>query len=506
MIPAGVKMKVTETPERSPKHRCGAVFGPNLSTNKYTMFDNNLVNTTRGLLERVFLLKKASGYEVPRRPNKKLFNKVLATEKRMLTNGPLFKPWHIKDVLPLWSGPKHRTYVSAYNSLKVRPLTRSDGYLKTFTKVEKVSKNKADPVPRVIQPRSPRYNLHLARFLKPYEKDYYKRIDRMWDSDGYGDKTVFKGMNASQVATEMLKKASRFSDPVFIGLDASRFDQHVSDIALQWEHSVYLDNTAYDKPTLATLLSWQVRNIGKAHFPEGKIEYTVEGRRMSGDMNTSLGNCMLMSSMVHAYMRSKRIKSSLSNNGDDCVLMFEKKHLNKLGDLSDWFAKLGFDMVVEEPLYDIRKVPFCQMHVLTGVDYNIAVRDPEVACSKDLHSTYWFKKDNDYLEWLSSVGICGYESTRGVPVLESFYSAFPKIEITNYHFKLEMERERTYCHVGGSKNVAISDEMRHSFWVAFGITPDSQVELEKYYNGMKFDDRVGDDRSLPLVSLFRQKY
>jgi hypothetical protein len=94
-------------------------------------------------------------------------------------------------------------------------------------------------------------------------------------------------------------------------------------------------------------------------------------------------------------------------------------------------------------------------------------------------------------------------SSKGVPILEQFYRAFPESEITNKSIQLEMDREIEYCHVGGSVDVEISDEMRHSFWVAFGILPESQIELEGMYGDMSFTGSLGQVNHTPYVSLLQ---
>ncbi len=509
VIPKGVEIKVSGNPSGLAKDRRSAVFGPILTSAKYQIHNNNIENIKLGLLERVFRVKNSDGELVPPViPDEKEFTTTLAPEKRYLCAHPKLKPISSDSVLNLWHGSKLAVYTRAYNSLLVRPLSRRDSVLSTFVKVEK---NLVNPrkiaVPRVIQPRNPRYNFELAKYLKPNEKEFYRRIDRMWDKDGTGDKTIFKGLNAVQTAHHMLLKSKRYHNPVFIGLDASRFDQHVSHVALEWEHSIYKNCFSYGIQKLSELLSWQVQNIGRAYCQGQLIKYKVLGRRMSGDMNTSLGNCILMSSMVHAYMREKGIPSSLANNGDDCVLMFEKKFLPRISDLSDWFLRLGFKMVIEDPLFDLREVPFCQTNVLTSPDYNISVRSPTVALSKDLHSTYNFNHASQYDQWLSSVGICGKMSTQGVPVLQAFYNAFPDERVTNKDFIIEMEREIEYCMVGGSVKRDISDEMRVSFWRAFGILPDAQIELETMFKHIKFSGEhythINDVHATPYASLLQ---
>lgn len=467
--------------------------------------NTSLKNTLRGILERVFYLRKGNVYTSPPVPAIGIYQTTLAPEFRLLTAGAKLRPLSLRDTPSLWKGSKQKLYQSAYDSLKVKGLTRSDGFLKTFVKCEKIDADKDDPAPRVIQPRSPRYNLHLARFLKPHEHEFYRRIDAMFDTDGLGDKTVFKGLNARTAAEHLILKASRYSNPVFVGLDASRFDQHVSKQALEWEHAIYKDCFAYGHKELSTLLEWQVDNIGRSYLKEGTIRYRVQGRRMSGDMNTSLGNCLIMCSLVHAYMRERVGKFSLANNGDDCVLIFERKKLNKIHDLSDWFHLMGFNMKQEEPVYDIREVSFCQVNVLTSPGYNLCVRNPNVVVSKDLHSAFPFTHNHQYIQWLASSGKCGRVSHGGVPVLNDFYNAFPDVEITDASIKSEYDRWLQYSIVGGSTERPISDEMRHSFWVAFGIVPDAQMALEKWFRGVKFGAERGEIHRFPLATYLQRK-
>jgi len=220
-------------------------------------------------------------------------------------------------------------------------------------------------------------------------------------------------------------------------------------------------------------------------------------------MNTSLGNCLLMSSLVHAYLREIRVPASLANNGDDCVLILERKHEHKLKGLSEWFLRMGFNMKVEEPVYDLRQVSFCQVNVLTSPNYNICVRNPHVVLSKDLHSTYPFTHENQYLQWLTASGICGSTSHGGVPVLEQFYKCFPTGEITNRGVVATLENWQKYSIVGGGMDIHISDEMRHSFWVAFGILPDAQIALEHVLLGVRFGTTIGKIGGFPYSSIFQ---
>lgn len=501
-IPEGVDMVVRRrTPNCAIRSRVSAVFGPILSGKRYLIHNHNITTVSRGLLERVFRVRdKTTGQLVapPKPKHDKIFLERMSQELKRISIPGLF-PVSRTDILGYWTGSKRKVYERAYESLLSCGLQRSDAFLKTFVKCEKIDASKGDPAPRVIQPRNPRYNLELARYLKPYEHQFYSSVDAMFDKDGLGDKTIFKGLNATQAAHHLKIKSERYLHPVFVGLDASRFDQHVSVEALQWEHQIYLNSFVYNNE-LRQLLDWQVHNVGTTYCADGKVKYNIDGCRMSGDVNTSLGNCLLMSSMVHAYCKTRLPKFSLANNGDDCVLIFERKHLANIGDLNSWFHDMGFNIVQEEPVYELESVPFCQMSYITDGINSMVCRDPTVVVSKDLHSTHHFQHEYEYDMYLSEVGEAGRNSHQNVPVLSDFYSSFPKCKVAEY-----MQQDRTYKMINKSGVLENTPEVRHSFWKAFNILPDHQLALEEIYRDIRFGSQVGSISDLPMVSLYSSR-
>jgi hypothetical protein len=210
-----------------------------------------------------------------------------------------------------------------------------------------------------------------------------------------------------------------------------------------------------------------------------------------------------MSSLVHAYCREQNIaKFSLANNGDDCVVVVEKRDLKKLALIPTWFKDMGFTMKVEEPVFSLEQVDFCQMKVVRGAaGYNICVRNPNTVLSKDLHSTHNFQHD-EYMEYLSSVGDCGRNSTYGVPILQAFYAAMPRLEIKDKSI-LNSMAENQYKMRGGAIETPITSQMRHSFWKAFGYTPDAQIELERMLSRVDYTATLGPVDATPYASLLQ---
>lgn len=438
---------------------------------------SNFTNLARGIVERVFYVVRDGSLARAPQPIPGFYSRLSGVRKRLLSvlrSTPIVA----RDEYPgLYTGRKRGIYERAVASLVVRAVNVKDAWVNTFVKAEKVNlTSKGDPAPRVISPRSPRYNVEVGRYLKLFEKELCKGFARVW-----GYPVVLKGMNAGEVGTWMARHWESFDEPVAVGLDASRFDQHVSVDALKWEHSVY--NSVFNSPELRRLLSWQLRNHGIARVEGKVVEYDIDGCRMSGDINTGMGNCLIMSSIVIAYCEQAGIRFRLANNGDDCVLFVEKQDLKSLDGIDAWFLDGGFTLTREDPVYVLEQVVFCQAQpVLTSTGWRM-VRDPRVAMSKDCVSLLGWDNPLMLGQWAHSVGSCGLSLTAGVPVWEAWYRRLLRIGAGVRSVGVDevvWDSGLGYMARGVQPGV-VDDAARYSFWRAFGITPDFQVALEADY-------------------------
>lgn len=455
----------------------------------YGVHNPSLVNLMRGVVERVLYISTPQGLQRCPKPRPGAFDKISRFGTRLLTNLSPTPVVARADYSALYSGRKRDNYEKAYESLVRTPIRKKDSYVSTFVKAEKVNFTaKSDPAPRVIQPRSPRYNLEVGRYLKLFEKEIVRGFRRM-----FGYQVILKGLNAEGVAQCLHNNWLSYSDPIAVGLDASRFDQHVSTDALEYEHSIY--NSVFRSKELRQLLSWQLRNKGFGRVGEQCLKYQVDGCRMSGDINTGMGNCLLMSSMVMVYLEEIGCKAHLSNNGDDCVLILERRDFSRLEGLGEWFLDLGFNMKIEDPVDVFERIEFCQAQpVLVGDQYRM-VRNPFTAPSKDCVSLLSWDKLADFETWRSAIGICGLELTRGVPYWQAFYT----------RLQGDLNRvggvERIYeCGMGsmaaGVTAVGeITPEARYSFYLAFGLLPDAQIALEQQVPTISYT------QEMPLIEL-----
>jgi len=484
--------------------------GPNVRVH-----DNNLANLQRGITERIFCVEGSGGLERPPKPREGRFELLLAKFRSRLGNHlPRATRAGYDQFVEQCPPRKRKLYAEAVESLKLQRVCRRDAVTTPFLKAEGVTK--ADPAPRIISARNPRYNVEVGRFLKPLEHKIYKSIAKVYaDSttriDGAyrgdennasvfrGSPTVMKGYNAGQTGRIMADKWGRLVDPVGVGLDASRFDQHTCKDALRWEHGVYASCfSGPERTELERLLSWQLSNKAVAKAGDGVIRYTVEGCRMSGDMNTALGNCLIMCGMVYSYLVDRCItKYEVMNNGDDVVVMLERRDLDKfmLG-LTDWFLECGYKMAVEKPVFVLEELEFCHTKPVWTPEGYVMVRNFPENLAKDSYTMVDLSVPKTARKWLAAVGAGGMSITGGMPVLQEFYLMYRRSGAGVFRADVLEGSGFWYMTRGMRRSYGpVHPLTRASFYWAFGILPDLQEALERMYQSTSIDCTL---HTLPL--------
>lgn len=460
----------------------------NLGNNLF-FYNNSMSVVLRALTERLYFVKSSAGFIPCPKPTISFCTLYYFQNALRRSMSALPPVWTNEQFVQSYTASKRRRYEKASENLMLRGIRRSDGYWKTFIKAEFYNgTNKANPCPRLIQPRSPEYNVAVGRYLRPAEKLIYKAIDRV-----YGHHVVLKCDNPWQRASTIKEYWDEFERPCFVGLDASRFDQHVSADALRFEHGLY--NSLFKDPELAELLEWQVDNIGYANVPDGSIKYTSEGVRGSGDMNTALGNVYLMCAITHHYLKSLPCKWRFINDGDDCGIFVNEEDLHLLESLPLHHLEYGFEMEVEPAAYELEHVEFCQSRpVYLGSGNWMMVRNIHKALVND-----WINIQSiNYAtlhELLVATGRCGLALYADVPVLSEMYQAMCRFPSRSAVVDRILQEQfsgigRTWRMFASEKRKYPVDETeaRVSVYRAFGILPDAQKGLEQTFRAMNAND------------------
>ncbi len=450
----------------------------------FSVHNNNLNNVVGGILGRVVYV---SGGVLP---PECVANPMVTLREfslqfvELLVSTPRWRDVRklsVSQFVSSYSGRKRTIYEKAAESLRWWGVSWRDSWIKAFLKAEKVDlTNKGNPVPRIISPASPRYNIEIGRYLKHIEHGVYDMIGKMFGGRRLGGRVVMKGLTARQMAREIKLKYDNFEDPVFFGLDCSRFDQHVRQSMLQWEHSIYRAFYPGDE-YFAELLNWQLESHCAAYVSDGVVFYDTDGGRCSGHMNTALGNCLIMCALVWTFGMRVGGRFDFIDNGDDGVVICERRDLHKWEGLVAFFLKHGFTLKRESVHSVLEEMEFCQMHpVFDGVDW-IMCRDPRKALSKDLVSFDNIQNETQWRQACRLIGQCGLALYGNMPMFGALYSTLERVGRNVDLGSMDGSHLGGLYWLRGKEIVGFSEptaECRLSFWKAFNIVPDIQEEFE----------------------------
>lgn len=392
-----------------------------------------------------------------------------------------------------YGGSKRTRYLQATDEVLAFGLSARDASIKMFVKCEKLEPDpdKPNPDPRAIQFRNAKYCVELARYLKPIEEHLY-----LLSGVSRGVKPtrcIAKGLNQVERAELLVEKLGAFTDPVVLSLDASRFDKHVDVELLKVEHRVYtlLCFCAY----FAWLLTLQLKNSCTS---SRGLKYKVLGKRMSGDMNTALGNCLLMVIFLVAFMWWCS-KWDVLDDGDDVLLLVERRDLPRvMRSVKPDFLEFGMEMKVEKVTDDLHQIVFCQSQVIEFTPGRFKfTRNPWKVLSCALAGTKYFTQPGARPKLLFSIGLCELILNLGVPILQEFALAVLRNCGASRGLELApdgslMSRVRREMRVLGLKTLErvdpqpIADCARVSFARAFGTEPFRQVQIERWLSTWSF--------------------
>lgn len=385
-----------------------------------------------------------------------------------------------------YGGSRRKRYERAAEKVATTPWDPRMAKVEGFLKPEKWLEGKA---PRLISPRSPEFLLESGCYIEPLEKKMYRAIA---EANKY--ECIMKGFNLCDRASVMRQHWDSFVRPVAVGLDASKFDQHVSVQALQYEHGFYLGAYGND-PLLRRLLGGQLYNRVKCFCDDGIVSWQSDGGRMSGDMNTALGNCILSAAMLTAWAEERAVRIKSVVDGDDCVVFMEAEDLGRfLEGMPQWYEERGFRMKVEAPAWEFEDIEFCQCHpVYTGARW-ILVRNPIKAITQD-HT--WIERGGiTHREVLEATGEGGMHLYADIPVLASYYRMLRGSRKLSKRAKQFMHTSKDWLRHLGTKATAssgeITEEARLSFYKAFGMTPCHQIMLEERFSTFDLSGALDD--------------
>jgi len=390
--------------------------------------------------------------------------------------------WGYLETALSYSGALRRRYIEAEGSLMAEgPVRSGDLKLKAFLKAEKRQVSGLAK-PRMIFPRSPRYNLHLASWLKPFEHWLWGNLKSRAVGGTGNSRVVAKGLTPTQRANLIVRKMRTVEDCVVFEVDGKAFEAHLDVWQLQCEHKVYTSAYPGDED-LRKALAGQLHNKGRT---SRGVRFSREGGRASGDFNTGMGNSIIMLAIVMGVMSQLGAKSwDTLVDGDNALLFLPGHDYQRVHEGFAAAARLvsGHEMVLERPVKCVEQVRFGQSAPLFCDGAWKMVRDWRKVLSHSASSHIHLREARHALPWLHGVAWCEASLADGVPILWAWANNLlartvsprgPRFHGLGDYKMLGVSFERLV----GRRASPPDEASRQSFFRAWGITPDEQRNFE----------------------------
>jgi hypothetical protein len=392
--------------------------------------------------------------------------------------------WGLLETALSYGGAMRRRYLAAEESLRVcGPLVPGDRKLRAFLKAEKLGAA-SDGKPRMIFPRSPRFNLVVASWLKPLEHWLWGYLTAKRLFGGSNTRVVGKGLSPRRRANLIRRKLGGFVSGVCFEVDGKAFEAHVTEEFLQHEHALY--KAAYPgHGGLADVLASQVFE----GTTQNGVKFSRRGGRASGDFNTGMGNTLIMLAVCVGVLSGYGIHYDLLVDGDNALVFLESVDCASVVNNfhHDVLNASGFEMTLESPVSYIEGIRFGRSAPVYVGPYWTMVREPWSVLSGAYASHRWLREPLFGRRWVNGVARCELSLALGVPVLQA--AALSVLRQTATRKKVPVEALSDYFVLGArlaveEDAVDVSPLARLSFERAFGIPPDGQVAMEKQLGGV----------------------
>jgi hypothetical protein len=380
---------------------------------------------------------------------------------------------------------KRVRYEMGVKRYKQSGICKKDAVIYAFVKAERYVFNpeKRRNDPRVIQFRTPQYVVALAQYLRPYEHMLYPIF-------GLGMlgplRSIGKGLNLRQRGQLIHEKWQMFQSPKAIGIDASRFDKHVSREMLQIEHCMY--KMAYKSAELNKLLDLQLNNHCRtlSRGQEISLKYVTRGRRMSGDVNTGLGNSLITMLIVFHSLQGFKFQTMI--DGDDAVIITERRDSAAVkARILECYGKAGMDLRVDWETTIFERINWCQTNpVRVGGQY-IMIRSPAKAL-RLLTSGTKYLNEKISRRLFATIGMGEGSLSIGVPILQSYAACLRRSARGATPLDANSDESMFYRYLGlpntDQLEIEIDSGARCSFALAFDITISQQLAIESYFSNL----------------------
>lgn len=294
----------------------------------------------------------------------------------------------------------------------------------------------------------------------------------------------------------------------YIATDYTAFESHFTKelmIACEFVLYEHMVKNLEEGPEFLRLLRAGLLSTNRCRFSHFKID--IPQSRMSGEMNTSLGNGFT-NFMVFIFLAKKlgNARYDCVIEGDDCL-----GYVDKNPPSSSDYQKMGFNIKIE--IHDkLSNASFCGL-IFNPEDY-IAICNPH----KVLCNTGWISakyRNSSYktrLKLLRGKALSMLHQYAGVPIIQSFAQYLLRVT-KGSHYKFVCYWEAKYVDLNAVARPIMSST-RNLMEEVFCYTVFEQLELEHYFDSLttlqQIDhplilDRISHDQAIYDAVYVREK-
>lgn len=399
---------------------------------------------------------------------------------------------------------KRMRYLKAYENIITRRerLDNRFSAITAFVKSEQTSIEKILAKPsRLIQFRSYEYCFSLKSYLLKFDLGIKDPDIKVKLPNGQLLREAWtKYCTDDEQISNIIKAWNRYVSPVALLLDHEKFDGHYEEQHVKNE-SKFWSRLLGDRRFLSWLLSKQRRNFGRTM---NGINFVGKGKRASGDWNTSGGNTASNTFIYDTWCDvANVINYSIFVNGDDSILIVEYQDMLKLMELGmEFFSNLYMKTTIDDIAYSLEEISYCQRRLVKLNGYYRWVKDPRRTLGRFVVSEFKYLKCSD--RYLLGKALCELHVSYGIPIIQAFclrvihdvltsrpdlrpLGSIDKVAAKNSSID---QKQLTIQEIG--------DADRHSFYMAYGITPSQQIKIE--------NDLAASPQITPFVKSFIEKY
>jgi len=345
---------------------------------------------------------------------------------------------------------------------------------------------------RMIQYRSdPGFNTVWLTFTSQVEKLVYQLRTSL------NDRLVAKGLNRLERGRRIAQMLSNFK--YVVSLDSTSFDasQHLECLSAI-EFGVYREifTRVFGGDALAQTLDEIEKTLLHSKVKTAAIFWELLGQRLSGDMNTALGNIVLQVAYIAYAMYVVGVDGyDLFDDGDDALIGVHDL------EFVEAFCAVGVDLGQQWKLEEVAtsgpEVEFCQSRVIRvmvdGRLEPVCVRNPTKVYNSLLNIPGTLSNGRVYPKREAVVGavLCEAQLSVGVPILQEFTQRLLGA-VVQWRHKSPASLIEWYTHVAEEKRdfsflrnagMSIAPQCiplitRLDFADAYGISPADQVRIE----------------------------